>query len=356
MNKRRGKGLPLALTMGDPAGVGLDITIAAWMQRDQVSLPPFYLLANPYAVSKRAERLNVALSVDVVSPDRVPGSDVTTGLPVVPLSADASETPGTTRASDAAATIEAIETAVTHVRNGLAGGVVTNPINKKSLYDHGFSYPGHTEFLGHLASMHWPGEPAEPVMLMAAQELKTVPVTVHIPLTGVAEALTKERIVKVARIVHRDLVKRFGIPSPRIALAGLNPHAGEGGTMGREDMDIVEPAATALINDGINADGPLPADTLFHEAARSRYDCILAMYHDQALIPVKTLAFDRAVNVTLGLPFVRTSPDHGTALDIAGTGTARPDSLIEALKLAAVLVKNASASQSASGKGRDDIR
>lgn len=344
MKDLRGEGLPLALTMGDPAGIGLDIAIAAWVQREQISLPPFYLVACPDAVVKRAERLGVRLSVDIVSPEQPLKGDAA-NLPVVPLSAKVSESPGTTRTADAAAIIESIETAVGHVRGGLASGMITNPINKKSLYDHGFSYPGHTEFLGHLASSLWPGETTEPVMLMAAQELKTVPVTVHIPLADVPKTLTKERIVTVVRIVHRDFVARFGVSSPRLALAGLNPHAGEGGTMGREDMEILEPAVTSLANEGIDVDGPLPADTLFHEAARSRYDCILAMYHDQALIPVKTLAFDRAVNVTLGLPFVRTSPDHGTALDIAGTGAARPDSLIEALKLAAVLAENSRSSR-----------
>jgi 4-hydroxythreonine-4-phosphate dehydrogenase len=221
----------------------------------------------------------------------------------------------------------------------LAAGIVTAPIQKATLYAAGFTYPGHTEFLGALAAKWWPGEPAEPVMMLSGPDLSTVPVTVHIPLADVPGAVTRERIVQVARIVARDLATRFQNHNPRIAIAGLNPHAGEDGTMGLEDRDIIAPAIADLRAAGLNVTGPHPSDTLFHARARAGYDVVLAMYHDQALIPVKTIAFDETVNVTLGLPFVRTSPDHGTALDIAGLGTARPDSLIAALRLAARMAR-----------------
>ncbi|MEP3276111.1 MAG: 4-hydroxythreonine-4-phosphate dehydrogenase PdxA [Stappiaceae bacterium] len=336
MNIDNQRARPLALTMGDPAGIGLDIAIAAWAQRQE--LPLFYLVGCPEAVQRRAERLGIPLELTVVSPEQL-ASTRQTALQIVPLSSKVDETPGRTRRGDAAGVIEAIERAVEHVRTGIAGAVVTNPITKKSLYEDGFNYPGHTEFLGHLASK-WFGQEVEPVMLMAGPDLRTVPVTVHIPVSDVPAALTKNRIVTVARTVDRDLRSQFGIQSPRIALAGLNPHAGEGGSMGQEDEQIIQPAVSDLIASGIDARGPFPADTLFHAAARQQFDCVLAMYHDQALIPVKTLSFDKAVNVTLGLPFVRTSPDHGTALDIAGKGIAKADSLIEALKLADLLAQN----------------
>jgi 4-hydroxythreonine-4-phosphate dehydrogenase len=203
----------------------------------------------------------------------------------------------------------------------------------------GFQHPGHTEFLGALAE-EFTGKPARPVMMLWTAGLAVVPVTVHIPLADVPKRLTRDLIVETARIAARDLAARFGIPHPRLALAGLNPHAGEDGELGGEDAAIVAPAVEQLRAEGIDASGPYPADTLFHEAARSRYDAVLAMYHDQALIPIKTLAFDKAVNVTLGLPFVRTSPDHGTAFDIAGKGKADPSSLIAALKLAARLAEH----------------
>ena len=222
------------------------------------------------------------------------------------------------------------------VRAGSASAVVTNPIAKHVLYEAGFRHPGHTEFLAALAS-EGSGKTYHPVMMLWSEQLAVVPVTVHIPLADVPAALTTDLIVLTGRIVARELRERFGIAQPRLALAGLNPHAGENGAMGTEDARIIVPAIEILRQDGIEVTGPLPADTMFHASARSRYDAALAMYHDQALIPIKTIAFDEAVNVTLGLPFVRTSPDHGTAFDIAGKGIARPDSLMAALKLAARL-------------------
>ena len=260
-------------------------------------------------------------------------------LPVLPLTTPLQAKPGVATPSDAPGVIEAITRSVDLVRQRAASAVVTLPINKKSLYDAGFSHPGHTEFLGELAR-DWPGHDGavRPVMLLAGPSLMAVPITVHIPLKDVAAHLSADLIVETAHIVAADLKKRIGIKRPRLAFSGLNPHAGEGGALGREDLEIIAPALERLRADGVDCLGPLPADTMFHAAARQRYDVALCMYHDQALIPVKALGFDEAVNVTLGLPFVRTSPDHGTAFDIAGTGKASPSSFIAALKMARKMV------------------
>ena len=228
--------------------------------------------------------------------------------------------------------IGAIDAAVADVRGGRAGAVVTNPINKDALYRAGFRHPGHTEYLAELA-----GIGASAVMMLAGPELRVVPVTIHLALRQAIEQLSCAAIVHAGRLTHEALVRDFGVARPVIACAGLNPHAGESGALGREDIDIIMPAIAELRAAGIDARGPLAADTMFHAAARSGYDAALCMYHDQALIPVKTIDFDGAVNVTLGLPFIRTSPDHGTAFDIAGSGVARPDSLIAALLLAAAM-------------------
>jgi 4-hydroxythreonine-4-phosphate dehydrogenase len=247
-----------------------------------------------------------------------------------------SATPGRPDAAYASSVIESIETAVRLVRDGAASALVTNPIAKHVLYEAGFRHPGHTEFLAALAADAG-GRTPHPVMMLWSEELAVVPVTVHIPLSAVPSSLTTDLIVLTGRIVARELRERFGLSRPRLALAGLNPHAGENGAMGSEDLGIVAPAVEILRQEGIAVSGPLPADTMFHAQARSRYDAALAMYHDQALIPIKTIAFDEAVNVTLGLPFVRTSPDHGTAFDIAGKGIALPSSLEAAIRLAARL-------------------
>jgi 4-hydroxythreonine-4-phosphate dehydrogenase len=256
-------------------------------------------------------------------------------LPVVPLKAAAAAMAGRPDPAFASATIESIERAVGYVRSGEASAIVTNPIAKHVLYEAGFRFPGHTEFLGALAAQ-W-GERAQPVMMLWSRELSVVPVTIHIPLADAPGALTRELIASTARIVAADLHDRFGIARPRLAIAGLNPHAGEGGAMGREEIETIGPAIAELRAEGLDVSGPHPADTMFHAAARARYDVALTMYHDQGLIPIKTLAFDTGVNVTLGLPFIRTSPDHGTAFDIAGKGLANPTSLIEAARLAARL-------------------
>jgi 4-hydroxythreonine-4-phosphate dehydrogenase len=327
-------GLPIAVSVGEPAGIGAEIVGRAFERRQEAGLPPFYVVADPEFLVSRLTRAHVRVPVAVVEPEQA-AARFAHELPVVAPGPRMGDRPGHPSPSDAAAVIAAIETAVGAVRDGRASAVVTAPIQKSSLYAAGFRHPGHTEFLGELAARWWPGEPCDPVMMLAGPELSTVPVTVHIPLKDVPAALTRERIVRVGRIVGEDLRRRFGIAAPRIAVAGLNPHAGEDGTMGREDLEIVAPAVAELAALGFAATGPHPSDTLFHARARTGYDVVLAMYHDQALIPVKTIAFDETVNVTLGLPFVRTSPDHGTALDIAGRGIARADSFIAAVVLAA---------------------
>ena len=325
----------LLLTQGDPAGIGPELALRAWLLRKERALPPFAVLSDPAFLERVAKSQSWDVPIMAVETARI--SDIfPKALPVVPLSVSVSSHFGQPDASAAASVIESIEMAVRLVREGSASALVTNPIAKHVLYEAGFRHPGHTEFLAALAS-EGRGENYHPVMMLWSEQLSVVPVTVHISLKDVPSALTTELIVLTGRIVARELRERFGIPNPRLALAGLNPHAGENGTMGTEDASIIVPAIDALRNEGIEAAGPLPADTMFHARARSRYDAALAMYHDQALIPIKTIAFDEAVNVTLGLPFVRTSPDHGTAFDIAGKGIARPDSLIAAIKLAARL-------------------
>lgn len=325
---------PLLLTQGDPAGIGPELTLRAWLQRERGALPPFAVLADPGYLERLAAALGWTVPVAAVDVSQAV-SVFPQALPVIPLKAAVSAEAGKPDPKSAPSVIEAIETAVEFVRSGSAGAVITNPIAKHVLYDAGFRHPGHTEFLAALAGRD--GNAYHPVMMLWSQDLAVVPVTVHIPLSSVPEALTSELIVATGRIVARELRERFGIADPRLALAGLNPHAGESGAMGKEDGAVIAPAVATLRAEGIAASGPIPADTMFHPRARKGYDAALAMYHDQALIPIKTIAFDEAVNVTLGLPFVRTSPDHGTAFDIAGKGVARPDSLIAAIKLAARL-------------------
>jgi 4-hydroxythreonine-4-phosphate dehydrogenase len=328
----------LALSVGDPSGIGPEIAAMAWLRRDESAVPPFYLLADPALVEARARSAGLAISIAEATPEKA-GQIFQDALPVVPLAARFADTPGRPDASNASGIIEAIDRAVADSLAGRATAVVTCPIAKKTLYDSGFEFPGHTEYLAHLAARHT-GTEAMPVMMLAGPELRTIPVTIHIPLAEVPGRLTTELIVETGRIAAIDLRDRFGIAQPRLAVAGLNPHAGEGGAMGQEDERIVAPAVAILRAEGVDATGPLPADTMFHRQARAGYDVALCMYHDQALIPAKTLAFDEAVNVTLGLPFIRTSPDHGTAFGIAGKGVARPDSLVAALKLARWLADN----------------
>jgi 4-hydroxythreonine-4-phosphate dehydrogenase len=323
---------PILLTQGDPAGIGPELSLKAWIERNERALPPFAVLSDPEFLAHVAQGYGWNVPITVVQPEQVIDT-FANALPVISLKGSVSAQPGRPDAASAPTVLESIKTAVRLVRAGAASAVVTNPIAKHVLYEAGFRHPGHTEFLAALAS-EGTGRNYHPVMMLWSGPLAVVPVTVHIPLSDVPSALTKDLIVLTGRIVAKELKERFGIAHPRLALAGLNPHAGENGAMGKEDGSIIVPAAEILRQEGITVSGPLPADTMFHARARSRYDAALAMYHDQALIPIKTIAFDEAVNVTLGLPFVRTSPDHGTAFDIAGKGIARPDSLMAALKLA----------------------
>jgi 4-hydroxythreonine-4-phosphate dehydrogenase len=326
---------PLALTLGEPAGIGPDITLSAWQNRGALALPPFYILGDPDFLKSRARLLGLDVPIAVVEPHAATAA-FAGALPVVALAERVTAEPAHPDASSGPAAIASIRRAVDDVMSGRAHALVTNPIAKAVLYRTGFAEPGHTEFLARLAEERT-GRAARAVMMLWSEELAVVPVTIHLPVREVPQALTTELIVETGRIVARDLRERFGIAYPRLALAGLNPHAGEEGALGAEDQSVVAPAVAQLRRERIDARGPLPADTMFHAAARRGYDAALAMYHDQALIPIKTLAFDHAVNVTLGLPFVRTSPDHGTAFDIAGTGRASSASLVAALKLAARL-------------------
>ncbi|MGE0766872.1 MAG: 4-hydroxythreonine-4-phosphate dehydrogenase PdxA [Hyphomicrobiaceae bacterium] len=326
---------PLALTMGDPAGIGLDIVIAAWAGRRAAPLPPMVLIADPDALAERAHQIGLPCTFAVV-PTIPPVANLPTdALPVLPIKLGTRVEAGIADPANAGAVILAIEQAVEETFANRASAVVTNPISKATVYAAGFLHPGHTEFLGTLAERYAPGRPWTPVMMLASDVLRVVPLTVHMALSAVPGAVTRQRIVDVCRITAADLTRRFGIAEPRLAVAGLNPHAGEGGSLGREEIETIKPAIETLRRDGLHVSGPHSADTMFHEAARGNYDVAVCMYHDQALIPIKTLAFDTGVNVTLGLPFVRTSPDHGTAFDIAGTGKASPASLVAALRLAA---------------------
>jgi 4-hydroxythreonine-4-phosphate dehydrogenase len=333
--------LPLALTLGEPAGIGPDLTIHLWRRRSELRLPPFYLIGQLEFIKHRAQQLGVDIEAGIVAPSQAIEC-FQRALPIVPLDTEITATPGKPDASSAPAAIASIRRAVSDVLSGRAAAIVTNPVAKNVLYRSGFAEPGHTEFLARLAQ-EATGNAARPVMMLWSPELAVVPVTIHLPLREVATHLTSELIVETGRIAARDLTRRFGISRPRLAIAGLNPHAGEEGALGAEDAAIVAPAVRALQEEGVDAVGPMPADTMFHARARAAYDVALCMYHDQALIPIKTLAFDHAVNVTLGLPFVRTSPDHGTAFDIAGKGTADPSSLVAALTLAARLSATAPA-------------
>ena len=322
----------LALTIGDPSGIGPDIVLMAWQARQHLRLTPFIVLADPAQIAARAKLLQVDVPLTETSVLDA-STCFETALPVLPLVNHHLESPGTPASDNAAGTVEAIDRAVALALSGHVSAVITCPIAKKPLYDAGFGFPGHTEYLAHL-SKDASGQIPMPVMMIASPLLRTVPVTIHIPLKDVPAALTRDLIVETCRIIDRDIRSRFGIDKPRLAVSGLNPHAGEGGALGKEDETIIVPAIQQLQSEGVDAFGPLPADTMFHAAARATYDVAVCMYHDQALIPAKALAFDDGVNVTLGLPFIRTSPDHGTAFGIAGTGKAKPDSLIAALKMA----------------------
>jgi 4-hydroxythreonine-4-phosphate dehydrogenase len=321
--------LPLAVTMGEPAGVGGEIALKAWLSRG-CGGPPFYLIDAPDRLASLARRLDWPVPIRSID---APGQALVVfdeALPVAPVGRVIRGQPAHPHPDDAPAILGAIQTAVCDVREGRAAALVTNPIHKDSLYRAGFRHPGHTEYLAELA-----GTPDTPAMMLVCPGLRVVPITVHMALRRAIESLSPTRIVHAAWVTEAALRRDFGVSAPVLVVAGVNPHAGEAGGLGREEIEIIEPALAELREAGIDARGPLPPDTMFHPEARQSYDAALCMYHDQALIPIKTIDFYGGVNVTLGLPFVRTSPDHGTAFALAGRGTARPDSLIAALRLAA---------------------
>jgi 4-hydroxythreonine-4-phosphate dehydrogenase len=325
----------LAVSMGDPAGVGLEIAAKAWAARGALELPPFVIFGDAGAAMRAARRAGVNAPVETVSHVSAGAAAFANALPVVQASPlDAPETPGRADPALAPAILGAIEAAVAAVRRGEARALTTLPIAKDPLNAAGFPHPGHTEYVAALTrdmpQRSYPG----PVMMLAGPTLKVALATIHTPLKDVAAALDGERVRLVAHVLHDSLKVDFAIARPRIAMAGLNPHAGEAGRMGQEEAAVLNPAAAALRAEGINICDARPADTLFHAEAREGYDAVLAMYHDQGLIPLKTLHFWDAVNITIGLPIVRTSPDHGVAYDLAGTGRARADSFIAALRAA----------------------
>ena len=318
--------LPLAVTMGEPAGVGGELTLKAWLARNGAR--PFFAIDDPARLAALGGKLGLAVPVREIAEPAEAAAAFATALPVLRVALTAPVTPGRPDPANAAPTLEAIERATRLAQAGEIAGFATNPIQKKTLQDAGFRHPGHTEFLAELAGGR------DVAMMLACPELRVVPVTIHLSLADAVQALTPDVIVRAGRITAAGLKSLFGIERPRLAVAALNPHAGEQGAMGDEESRIIAPAIAMLRAEGMEVRGPAPADTLFHPAARATYDAALCMYHDQALIPIKTIDFSGGVNVTLGLHFVRTSPDHGTALDIAGTGRADPASLIAALAMA----------------------
>ena len=325
---------PLAVTMGEPAGIGGDISLKAWQRRAELACP-FFVIDDPDRLRTLSARMNIDVPVVEIAEPEEAASAFGEALPVLRQSIDAPVVPGKLDAANAPAVIAAIDRAVALAIDGRVAAIVTNPIHKKCLYQAGFDHPGHTEYLAALA-----GGGARSVMMLACPGLRVVPVTVHMALGAAIAALHTDDIVRCGTVTDEALRRDFAIAAPRIAVAGLNPHAGEDGSIGRDEIETIAPAVARLAQAGIDVSGPAPADSLFHERARASYDAVLCMYHDQALIPLKTIDFDRGVNITLGLPFVRTSPDHGTALDIAGSGAARADSLLAALATAAEIARN----------------
>lgn len=324
---------PLALTMGEPAGIGGEVTLKAWAARAP-GAGAFFVIGDPDQFAREARDLGLAVPVRTIAAPEEADEAFAEALPVLPLALGRAVVPGQPDVANAGTVIESVTQAVALAQAGRAAAVVTNPIHKKILQDAGFRHPGHTEYLGELTGAK------RPVMMLACPGLRVVPVTVHLPLRDAISALRSDAITVVAEITARALRQDFAIPRPRLAVAALNPHAGENGMLGSEDADLIAPAVACLKAAGIEVFGPAPADSLFHARARETYDAVICMYHDQALIPLKTINFDDGVDVTLGLPIVRTSPDHGTAFEIAGKGLARESSLIAALTMAREIAAN----------------
>jgi 4-hydroxythreonine-4-phosphate dehydrogenase len=337
---------PIALTMGEPAGIGGELTLKVWLDRQRLGLPVFFAIDDPDYLSALARRLGWDVPVTEIETPESTAAAFDRALPVLANPLVVPTIPGQPDPANGEAVLSSIRQAATLTETGEASAVVTNPVHKQTLYKAGFAHPGHTEFLAELAGV------ARSVMMLLCPALRVVPVTGHVPLSEAIERLTTDEIVDVGRITAAALETDFGIDRPRLAIAALNPHAGEYGALGREENEIIVPAVERLKSMGIAITGPAPADTLFHEDARGAYDAALCMYHDQALIPLKTVDFWGGVNVTLGLPIVRTSPDHGTALDIAGQGSANPASLAAAIETAAEIV----ACRARTGHGQRQVR
>jgi len=316
---------PLAVSMGDPAGIGPEVIAKAWDRKDSEKLPCFFAVGDVRAVSAVWNG-----PVERIDDPRDAAEVFRRALPVVSVVDDEAIIPGRPDIGGARCALQSLELAAGLARSDAASGLVTAPVSKADLYRIGFDYPGQTEFVAERCGV----ARENAVMMLAGPTLRVVPITIHEPLAAVPEVLTTELLIARARATARGLIRDFGIEAPRLALAGLNPHAGEGGAIGREEIDVMMPAVEQLRAEGIDIVGPLAADTMFHPRARARYDAALCAYHDQALIPIKTLHFDDGVNITLGLPIVRTSPDHGTAFDIAGRDMAEPGAMIAAIRMA----------------------
>ncbi|MGC6399389.1 4-hydroxythreonine-4-phosphate dehydrogenase PdxA [Sphingomonas sp. FW199] len=325
---------PLVVSLGDPAGIGPDITVGAWERRVEDRVPPFFVVGDIRSIQRIWQG-----PVRAVAEPGEAAAVFADALPVLSIVDAGDGAPGEPDIDGARSALQALEIAVGLTRSGAASALVTAPVSKSQLYKVGFTHPGQTEFVAERCGV----APDNVVMMLAGPDLRVVPITTHLPLAEVAHLLTPELIVAKARVTARGLARNFGIASPRLAFAGFNPHAGEDGALGREEIERITPAIQQLQAEGIDASGPFAADTLFHARARARYDAVLCAYHDQALIPLKTLYFDEGVNISLGLPIVRTSPDHGTAFGIAGKGLANPGAMIAALRMAAESVERRTA-------------
>ena len=326
---------PIAVTMGEPAGIGGEIMMKAWRRRNEIAIPPFFALDDPRRLRRLAEKLGRTVPVREIAAPEETAVIFPTALPVLPIPLAKPVTAAHPDIENCAAVLQSIRNGVELAGSGRAMAVVTNPIHKKIMYDAGFEHPGHTEFLAEQA-----GAEHQPVMMLACEQLRVVPVTIHKSLAEAINALRQEDIVRITEATAAALVSDFAIQHPHIRVAALNPHAGEDGAMGREEIELIGPAIAELKRRGYSVSGPAPADTMFHDRARATYDAAICMYHDQALIPLKTINFSAGVNITLGLPFIRTSPDHGTAFEIAGTGVADESSLAAALAIAATMSEN----------------
>ena len=324
----------IAVTMGEPAGIGGEVALLAWLNRT-VETPPYFVIDDPNRLQALADRTGIASRIKPIDNVQEASAAFLHALPVLPLGTSVPLTPGKPEPQHADSVIRSINMAIDLASDGKVPAIVTNPIHKSTLYEAGFPYPGHTEYLADRAKLTAP-----PVMMLVCPALRVIPATIHLSLAEAIGKLTAAQIVHCTRVTATSLQNDFGIALPRIAIAALNPHAGEDGHLGREEIDIIRPAVGQLLSEDFTVSGPFPADTLFHTDARNRYDAVICMHHDQALIPLKTIDFDQGVNVTLGLPYLRTSPDHGTALDIAGTGKASHASFTAAVQLASKMSAN----------------